>query len=59
MFTGIPGWGFPADLPVTGCSEISLPVLTSIIRAKLAAGAVDQSKLDERRKKDRSRTCCR
>jgi acetolactate synthase I/II/III large subunit len=51
MFTGIPGWGFPADLPVTGCSEISLPVLISIITAKLAAGAVEQCKLDERRKK--------
>jgi acetolactate synthase-1/2/3 large subunit len=51
MFTGIPGWGFPADLPVTGCSEVSLPVLTSIIKAKLAAGAVEKSKLEERRKK--------
>jgi len=51
MFTGIPGWGFPADLPVTGCSEVSLPVLTSIIKAKLAAGAVAKSKLEERRKK--------
>src|SRR5438552_1226555 len=49
MFTGIPGWGFPADLPVTGCSEVSLPVLTSLIRAKLEAGAT--SKIDERRKK--------
>ena len=51
MFTGIPGWGFPADLPVTGCSEVSLPVLTGIIRAKLAAGAVVKSKIEERRKK--------
>ncbi|HYT53764.1 MAG TPA: thiamine pyrophosphate-requiring protein, partial [Verrucomicrobiae bacterium] len=51
MFTGIPGWGFPADLPVTGCSEVSLPVLTAIIKAKLAAGAVAKSKLEERRKK--------
>jgi acetolactate synthase-1/2/3 large subunit len=50
LFTGIPGWGFPADLPLTGCSDVSLPVLNSIIRAKLAAGAVDQSKLEERRK---------
>ena len=25
LFTGIPGWGFPADLPVTACSEIALP----------------------------------
>ncbi len=51
MFTGIPGWGFPADLPVTGCSDVSLPVLTGIIRAKLAAGAAVKSKIDERRKK--------
>ncbi len=48
---GIPGWGFPADLPVTGCSEVSLPVLIGIIRAKLAAGAVVKSKIEERRKK--------
>jgi acetolactate synthase-1/2/3 large subunit len=51
MFTGIPGWGFPADLPVTGCSDISLPVLNSIIAAKLAAGALEKSKLEARRKK--------
>lgn len=51
LFTGIPGWGFPADLPLTGCSDVSLPVLTSIIRAKLATGAIDQSKLEDRRKK--------
>jgi acetolactate synthase-1/2/3 large subunit len=51
MFTAIPGWGFPADLPVTGCSEVSLPVLTSIIRAKLAAGAGVKNKIEERRKK--------
>ena len=51
MFTGIPGWGFPADLPVTGCSEVSLPVLISIIKNKLAAGATVSNKIDERRKK--------
>ena len=51
LFTGIPGWGFPADLPVTGCSDVSLPALNAIIRAKLAAGAVAKAKLDERRKK--------
>src|SRR3989338_2140282 len=50
LFTAIPGWGFAADLAVTGCSEISLPVLTSIIRAKLAAAAGSRTKLDERRK---------
>jgi len=51
LFTGIPGWGFPADLPVTGCSDVSLPVLNGIIRSKLAAGMVGKTKLDERRKK--------
>ena len=51
LFTGIPGWGFPADLPVTGCSDVSLPALNAIIRAKLADGAVAKRKLDERRKK--------
>ncbi len=49
MFTAIPGWGFPADLPVTGCSEISLPALNAIIRSKLAA--VPKNQLEERRKK--------
>ena len=51
MFTAIPGWGFPADLPLTGCSEISLPVLTSIVKAKLAANPTMKQQLDERRKK--------
>ena len=51
LFTGIPGWGFPADLPVTACSEIALPVLNSIIKNKLAAGGGDKGKLAERRKR--------
>ena len=51
LFTGIPGWGFPADLPITGCSEISLPALTSIIRSKLQKSNTQQSRLEERRKK--------
>ena len=51
MFTAIPGWGFPADLPVAGCSEVSLPVLNAIIKAKVAAGAVGKHKVEERRKK--------
>src|ERR1044071_5806437 len=53
MFTAIPGWGFPADLPVTGCSEISLPALSAIIRSKLAANPAMRGKLEERRKKIR------
>jgi acetolactate synthase-1/2/3 large subunit len=51
LFTSIPGWGFPADLPVTGCSEIALPALNSIIKAKLAAGAGSAGAFEERRKK--------
>jgi acetolactate synthase-1/2/3 large subunit len=51
LFTSIPGWSFPVDLPVTGCSEISLPVLNSLIKAKLAAGATPKTNSDERRKR--------
>jgi acetolactate synthase-1/2/3 large subunit len=36
---------------LTGCSEISLPVLNTIIKARLDAGKVSRSKLDERRTK--------
>jgi acetolactate synthase-1/2/3 large subunit len=50
LFTSIPGWGFPADLPVAGCSEVSLPVLNSVIKTKLAAGAGSKARLEERRK---------
>jgi acetolactate synthase-1/2/3 large subunit len=51
LFTSVPGWGFAIDLPIAGCSEISLPVLNSLIKARLDAGGVPRSKLDERRKK--------
>ena len=54
LFTGIPGWGFPADLPLTGCSEVTLPALNSIIKAKLAAGPGSKSRLEERRKRIQS-----
>ena len=50
LFTGIPGWGFPADLPVSGCSEVSLPALIAIIRNKMNGESVSQAKLDQRRK---------
>src|SRR5687768_736758 len=50
MFTGIPGWGFPADLPVTGCSELALPVLSAIVRSKLANGTHNRQ-IDQRRKR--------
>jgi acetolactate synthase I/II/III large subunit len=51
LFTAVPGWGFSADLAVTGCSEISLPVLNSILKAKLSAGVELKSKREERRRK--------
>ena len=51
LFTAVPGWGFSADLAVTGCSEIALPVLNTILKAKLSARADMKTKLDERRKK--------
>jgi acetolactate synthase-1/2/3 large subunit len=51
LFTAIPGWGFPADLPLTGCSEVTLPVLNSIIKAKLGAGAGSDAGREERRKR--------
>src|SRR5688572_9464919 len=51
LFTGIPGWGFPADLPITGCSEISLPALTSIVRSKLQKSKTKQNHFEERRKR--------
>jgi acetolactate synthase I/II/III large subunit len=51
LFTGIPGWGFPADLPITGCSEISLPALTSMVRSKLQQSKTKQNHLEERRKR--------
>jgi acetolactate synthase-1/2/3 large subunit len=50
LFTSIPGWGFPADLPVAGCSEIALPVLNSIVREKLAKRKAERM-LEERRRK--------
>ena len=51
LFTGIPGWGFPADLPITGCSEIALPALRSIIKSKLQNGKTKQNHVEERRKR--------
>jgi acetolactate synthase-1/2/3 large subunit len=51
LFTSVPGWSFAIDLPIAGCSEISLPVLNSLIKSRLDAGGVPRFKLDERRKK--------
>jgi acetolactate synthase-1/2/3 large subunit len=50
LFTAVPGWSFAIDLPVAGCSEISLPVLNGLIRSRLNDGAVSRSRFDERRK---------
>jgi acetolactate synthase-1/2/3 large subunit len=51
LFTAVPGWGFAADLAVTGCSEISLPVLNSILKAKANGRAEVKTKLEQRRRK--------
>ena len=51
LFTSIPGWGFPADLPVTGCSEIALPLLNSVIKNKLGSGMASGQRFEERRNK--------
>src|SRR5262249_58240432 len=49
LFTAVPGWSFPADLAMTGCSEITLPLLSSMVKANLSARADMKRKLDERR----------
>jgi acetolactate synthase-1/2/3 large subunit len=51
LFTAIPIWGFSANLAVTGCSEIALPVLNSLVKAEIESGAVSKTVLDERRKR--------
>src|SRR5215470_7354984 len=51
LFTAVPGWSFPADLAMTGCSEITLPLLSSMVEANLSARADMKRKLDERRNK--------
>jgi acetolactate synthase-1/2/3 large subunit len=51
LFASIPVWGFSADLSVTACSEISLPVLNSIIKAKLKMSANANTRFGERRRK--------
>ncbi len=58
LFTGIPGWGFPADLPVTACSEIALPALNSIVKNKLAAGSGAKAQTRRTQEKVRSGARC-
>ena len=39
LFTAVPGWGFSADLACDGMlGDIALPVLNSILKAKLTRG---------------------
>src|SRR5262249_52245392 len=45
LFTAVPGWSFPADLAMTGCSEITLPLLNSMVKAKLSARVDMKAKL--------------
>ena len=51
LFTSIPVWGFSADLAVAGCSDIALPVLNGIIKARVDTGTNSKTKFEERRKK--------
>ena len=51
LFTSIPIWGFSADLAVAGCSDIALPVLNGIIKARVHTGTNSKKKFEERRKK--------
>ncbi|HXG51896.1 MAG TPA: thiamine pyrophosphate-requiring protein [candidate division Zixibacteria bacterium] len=51
LFTEIPGWGFPAHLPIAACSELALPALIDAVRKKLTAGAMASEKLEERRRR--------
>jgi len=51
LFTSIPIWGFSADLAVAGCSDIALPVLNGIIKARVDTGTNSKKKFEERRKK--------
>ena len=51
LFSSIPIWGFAADLSLTGCSEISLPVLNGIVKRRMAADTSRNSLIAERRKK--------
>ena len=53
LFTSIPVWGFSADLAVAGCSDIALPVLNGIIKARVDTGTNSKKKFEERRKKIR------
>jgi acetolactate synthase I/II/III large subunit len=51
LFASIPVWGFSADLSVTACSEISLPVLNSIVKAKLKMSANSNTRFGARQRK--------
>ncbi len=51
FFPSIPIWGFPVDLSVTGCSEVSLPVLNEILEKKLNEKPGMRSACDQRRKR--------
>ncbi len=51
LFTSIPIWGFPVDISVAGCSEISLPILTRILKEKLRHKPTMSSVIEERGKR--------
>ena len=50
-FTAIPIWGFPVDLAIAGCSDVSLPALNAMIRQKLNERRHLKGVLEARRKK--------
>lgn len=51
LFSSIPVWGFPADLAISGCSEIALPALIEIVKRKLAHDPSLRRDFEERRKR--------
>jgi acetolactate synthase I/II/III large subunit len=51
LFSSIPVWGFAADLPISGCSEIALPALVEIVKRKVGQNPSLKKGFEERRKK--------
>jgi len=51
LFSSIPVWGFPVDHAMAGSSDVTLPVLNSIIKEKLETPSPVQKLVKERRKR--------
>jgi len=54
LFSSVPLWGFPADLAISGCSEIALPALVEVARRKLDGNPSAKAGFEERRKRARA-----